>query len=530
MTTRIQQLNYLRPIEDYLHNGKTRINSNYLGPPNRINANAIAYPNFINNTQENLNILNVGNTTNQALLLSNGTLYTAVQQYDQPSNMIFSGLQPTVSPNEQQSLYQNQLPSIREGQFQQIDISTTANERNCSFMLLPTISSTVSQSSPTTNVSMLPVFHPNSQNSAQAELLTSQLDQLAPHQLNTQTHYIASQPNLIPRLSYSLPGTKTIGLNAKSSLAGNNNINVSIQNNIPRYHSENSNGNRIDSKSSSRFSTDADISNLSISSIVNKTPTLVAAKVRSNGTLTPISTGKSSFSLNDSNNDRQFPGVSNKSCNETLSSTPISKEGNPLPMEKSRREICLLSPTSSENYNGCNKSTETTLLGKVSINTSKLLSTTELSDSDSSKSGIPSPNFDNSSDGNKNMGKRYTTKDKLLKELNENLKLRCSASDADYCCTLCTKQFRRAAWLKRHIVTHTTERPFKCVWCTSKHKRRDNLFKHMRLKHMDLLMSSIKSFYPLVEFGSNDKLQDLIKSGKLHKEDVKNVLLTLING
>lgn len=96
-----------------------------------------------------------------------------------------------------------------------------------------------------------------------------------------------------------------------------------------------------------------------------------------------------------------------------------------------------------------------------------------------------------------------------------------------YKCNVCNKSFLRAAWLRRHVLTHTSYRQFQCIWCSSKHKRRDNLFKHIKIKHMDYLMDSIQDFYPLAHFESRD-LNNLLKTGQLHREDIKKVILSII--
>ncbi|CCF60102.1 hypothetical protein KAFR_0J00340 [Kazachstania africana CBS 2517] len=96
-----------------------------------------------------------------------------------------------------------------------------------------------------------------------------------------------------------------------------------------------------------------------------------------------------------------------------------------------------------------------------------------------------------------------------------------------YRCNVCNKIFQREAWLRRHHLSHTNDRNFLCPWCKSKHKRRDNLFKHIKLKHMELLMKAIREYYPLTDFEDKD-LNELMRSGYLHREDIKRVFLHLI--
>ncbi|OAQ33074.1 hypothetical protein K457DRAFT_40729, partial [Linnemannia elongata AG-77] len=46
----------------------------------------------------------------------------------------------------------------------------------------------------------------------------------------------------------------------------------------------------------------------------------------------------------------------------------------------------------------------------------------------------------------------------------------------------CSKRFKRLEHLKRHIKTHTLERPFNCPYttCTKKFSRSDNLSQHVK--------------------------------------------------
>ena len=50
-------------------------------------------------------------------------------------------------------------------------------------------------------------------------------------------------------------------------------------------------------------------------------------------------------------------------------------------------------------------------------------------------------------------------------------------------CPYCSKKFKEKHKMKRHILVHTGEKPFKCSLCTYSCNRKDNLSKHVQLKH-----------------------------------------------
>lgn len=50
-------------------------------------------------------------------------------------------------------------------------------------------------------------------------------------------------------------------------------------------------------------------------------------------------------------------------------------------------------------------------------------------------------------------------------------------------CPVCRKEFRSPSHCKRHLLTHTKQRPWKCHICGKSFTRDDNLRQHIRKKH-----------------------------------------------
>lgn len=54
-----------------------------------------------------------------------------------------------------------------------------------------------------------------------------------------------------------------------------------------------------------------------------------------------------------------------------------------------------------------------------------------------------------------------------------------------HACTVCGKMFRNLSWLKRHMTSHTGERPFKCEICGKAFGLKGNLRHHMALHYVN---------------------------------------------
>ncbi|KAG5887736.1 hypothetical protein JTB14_003897 [Gonioctena quinquepunctata] len=79
-----------------------------------------------------------------------------------------------------------------------------------------------------------------------------------------------------------------------------------------------------------------------------------------------------------------------------------------------------------------------------------------------------------------------------------------------YQCTICEKKFGWSTDLKRHILIHTGERPFRCDMCTSSFTRNFLLQKHQRKVHSAETKLEIPDLMPI----SNVKRKKDGKSAK----------------
>ena len=60
-------------------------------------------------------------------------------------------------------------------------------------------------------------------------------------------------------------------------------------------------------------------------------------------------------------------------------------------------------------------------------------------------------------------------------------------------CDQCSKQFMTKKDLKRHMVVHTGQREFSCLFCHIRFGRRDHLLRHQQLKHSALKRQYLSS-------------------------------------
>ncbi|KAI5619297.1 hypothetical protein C0J50_21328 [Silurus asotus] len=63
----------------------------------------------------------------------------------------------------------------------------------------------------------------------------------------------------------------------------------------------------------------------------------------------------------------------------------------------------------------------------------------------------------------------------------KNLQTHQQAHERAFGCNWCGKGFYQSADLRRHLRTHTGERPYLCTWCSKSFSQRSNLRRHMRI-------------------------------------------------
>lgn len=67
-----------------------------------------------------------------------------------------------------------------------------------------------------------------------------------------------------------------------------------------------------------------------------------------------------------------------------------------------------------------------------------------------------------------------------------------------YPCNICGKPFNRAYNLKKHLLIHTGERPYGCMFCPYRAALKGNVTKHMQARHPDCIPPSYATLWGLV--------------------------------
>ncbi|XP_071957365.1 uncharacterized protein [Antedon mediterranea] len=84
-------------------------------------------------------------------------------------------------------------------------------------------------------------------------------------------------------------------------------------------------------------------------------------------------------------------------------------------------------------------------------------------------------------------------------------------------CPHCSLAFSRSTMFKRHIRSHTAERPFRCYYCSAAFTVKENLDKHMLKRHNAIPEAPFQSFIPKVTTPMQHKLLSKTPSKRTFK-------------